>query len=480
MFKKIIPLMIVISSIQANNLVWLGGGGEPKKDTTIFDPTLRELAQAKQRTDLKLDIVFDGGHSETKKIISNEIKVPSKDFTAKNYEETIKGYLDKIKKGEIKKGEQLIVVMDTHGGDQTASRTGAENHKTHSIALAGGEIKDFTKITGERSTSMDKMLELTKVAKEFGVRLGIVDLSCHSGHSLSLANENTCVITSTGPNHFAYTTFANEFTKQIQKGKSLEDVFLDARKNSSDASFPMISNKTGKILNEKFYAPFSDYLHFKYDDSADKLTPLLFNLAQEDRLCKREESFQQLLKDIEQLEKITGSLKSKYAGEEDLVEELKKYKKIQDQLALKIKQLGFDKVNKVESISYSIKTKSGVVKKESENISWDTIMLMYPASSISYFEDLAKKATSPKEREANLLTAEKFKQIDKKRQEIYKLYPGLKEKGSITAEINKLQDELSKKASAVSQLSRKVYDFNYLSERKRAKDNFDPCSTIKF
>jgi len=481
MFKKIILSCLIIVQTEASQVVWLGGGGDPPTlPTTIFDTTLKNLAGAKERAGLKIDMAFDGGHGETQKIIANEVKVSNKDFNAKNYEDMISKYLAKIKSGEIKKGEQLIVVMDTHGGDNTPKRSGAEPHKTHSLALTGGGISDYTKISGDKSSSMDVMLELSKAAKDYGVKLGIIDLSCHSGHSINLANENTCVITSTGPNHFAYTSFANEFAKQIDKGKSLEEVFLDTRKNTSDASYPMISNKAGRILNDRYYSAFSDYLQYKHDDNADKLTPLVFDLAMDNNLCKREDSFSMLIKEIERFEKISGPLKSIYSGEERLLEELKSYKKIQDELVLKIKKMGFDKTSKKEKITFSIKLKNGKIKTESEDISWDSIISMYPTNSIPYFEDLAKKAETRKEREGHLLTAEKFKQIDKKRSEIYRDYPGLKNKSEILSDISKMQADLIKKAGLVSQLSRKFYDFKYLEEKRRTKDNFDPCSSIKF
>ena len=166
------------------------------------------------------DLAFAVRQEIVQKTYPQSFKVKNQRFTSKNYESAVESYIKKIETGAIKPGEKLMVILDTHGAAKTSA------HRTHSIATSGAEIKDYDNLGNNDHDSVDRLFDLAKIAEEKGVKLAILDFSCHSGNSLALANDKTCVISSSGPNHYGYSNFPATFYENMSTGKNLEDVFL--------------------------------------------------------------------------------------------------------------------------------------------------------------------------------------------------------------------------------------------------------------
>jgi hypothetical protein len=469
----ILSLYIYSLSIFATETLLLGGGGDPAGAKTIFDDSLRSLA--KKKSDLKLNInsYFNGGHSETEKILSSDVRVNNQAFTSKNYAAAVENYIKKIESGEIKPGEKLLVIVDTHGAEKTMG------NKTHSIAMSGTEISSYDNL-GSQNDSIDKLFDLSKIAEDKGIKLAILDFSCHSGNSLSLANKNTCVISSSGPKHYGYSNFPSTFYENMVPGKNLEEVFLQTRMNYSAPSFPMISTKAGQEVNQEIYELISPYINIVTENgAADKITPYLNSIFEGSNLCKRENDYSQLLKKIEGFQKISGVLRSRYNGGIDLVEELKSFKALQDSYIKKLEESGLPLLNKVETISYGQASNDGRSKKKSgpleEQLSWKEIVTQYPMSSRDYFQSELNKTRDPKERKDLKNTIDKFTQIDLKRQEILKKFPQIAQSNKSLGSLKSEHQKIWEKASKVSELANKYYDNLYREKSKTSNGESNPC-----
>lgn len=245
-----------------NHFLLLGGGGEPKRNYTIFDKEVENAGKFISSANWKSDTSFNGGHSQTEKILEQNFGKKGKGntpFSPESFAEKIQTYKDKILSGEIKPGDQLMLQVSSHGAISNGDGL------THSIAAGPGTPQDLENLQGAKTVSLDDLEQLSALAEEKGIKLAILDFSCHSGATQALANSKTCVITSTGKNHFAYSgnnsTFSATFTKAMEKGRSLEDVFLTAMENKKYASFPTISSQEGQAIHDQVY---------------DHMTPFLF------------------------------------------------------------------------------------------------------------------------------------------------------------------------------------------------------------
>lgn len=474
--KYLFLILISLNSFALETLV-LGGGGDPVGDKTIFDESLQTLFDKKNELNLKTNVVFDGNHSQTESIISRATGVPVKHFTEANYNNVVNEYIRKIESGEIKSGEKLLVYMDTHGGEKT------DGVETHPIAMGGTPIKDFSKIDGGKGRSMDVLAKLAEAAKAKNIKLAIMDFSCHSGNSIALANSNTCVITSSGPNHFGYTGFANYMLDEMKPGRSLEDAFLAARKRETMPSFPMISTDAGKKVSSDIYREISPYLFYKDQTngmSVDKLSPYMEKLLEKGNICEREMDFKSLINKFEVLEKLNGKLYSEFSGGAALVAKLKEYKKLQDGYLKELSDSGFALLNTKEKIYYGgKKDKNGkMVGQESSTETWQMILTAYDSGNLNYYREELKKKSSPKEKAEILKIVDKYNKIYARREEILKKYPKIlsyKETfDNMLANKNKLLD-LTRK---VAELANHYYTNAYNMQMNASKTS-EPCRDFK-
>lgn len=468
-------------SLNAFETLLLGGGGEPAGPETIFDGSLERLAEAKSRVPMNITASFNGGHSTTSAIIKNKIGVEHSPFTGVAYKKMIADAVKKINSGELKSGAQLMVIVDTHGGENDRQYGGKT--LTHSIALSGHKMESMTNVSGAGSASVDELLTLTEAAKEKGIKLAIIDVSCHSGNSLKLANSNTCVISGTGPNHFGYSTFTKSFYNEMVPGRNLEEVFLNARKNDVDHGFPMISTNTGIKLNEDLYKLMSPYLDNRHSASADKISTRISQEARGANSCSREAEFQKLLRQVESFEKIAGEATSRYSDLSLLKDELVSYKKLQDDLIDEMISLDYKLLDKEVAITYlGVNTKNGKpLQTTSKPMSVQDI-LNFPPGNLSYFEELIvglKKQSNRKEELYNMQdTVAKVKAILARQKELKIQSPNLEKSQDVLKNIDKLTETIQSKSFNVSQLSRKMYDFQY-AQLVKGDAAPNPCKDFK-
>lgn len=320
MSVKLLGLLVATFSLsvsaQSRYIAILGGGGEPKTDTTIFDTDVNAMTKfVSANPEWKTTLSFNGGHVKTEKIIQDNMgsyNVATQSFTRNSYEAIIKSYEDKINSGEIKPGDQLLLHINTHGATRNEAM-----EKTHVVSTAEGTLTNYDTLGGD-TVSLDRLDKLAKMAEQKGIKLAIIDQSCHSGNTLNLANKNTCVISGTGPNHYGYggggSTFNSRFNEKLAKGKSLEEVFLEARSDFYDMSFPMISSPQGQDIQKRIYDGITPYL-YNYDPKHDKLTPFLEKEMTSGEYCNADATHNKLIAEVNTLLTLSATAATKDAVE---------------------------------------------------------------------------------------------------------------------------------------------------------------------
>ncbi len=256
-------------------MAYLGGSGDPAGDTTIFDYKIRPLASfirsAERHAPMNVNVAFNGGHQVTESLLRENFQGRSiREFNRSSYEGIIAEYERKINSGTIRSGDQIMLMIDSHGSEPQP------NAKTHNIAAGREQVSSLLRFSGN-SVSLDRLESLTRLAEAKGVKLAILDFSCHSGATIPLGNSKTCVITASGPQSFAYggassSTFSNSFVNKLLSGRNLEDIYLMARANTTDMSFPMISTNEGKLVQDLLYPKLMKYLN-AHELTSDKFAP---------------------------------------------------------------------------------------------------------------------------------------------------------------------------------------------------------------
>ncbi|WP_413943743.1 hypothetical protein [Bdellovibrio sp. HCB-162] len=241
--KRIAPgflvLLVSFSAVAKKEVVFFGGGGEPKGDSTIFDAAYNNFAMFSSGG-WQARSYFNGGHAKSEAVAQKLFKGKNQPMTTKNMADEIANLKARIEKGDLKSGDQVMITIATHGLEKNKSQA------SHSIA------------TTDSSFNLDEIAKLRDLAEKKGVSLAIVDFSCYSGNTLSLGTDKTCVI-STAADTVAYNTSGDYMGRNFTPGRSLESAFLDGRSemNAVVPAAPQISTEAGrkayqltKILSE--------------------------------------------------------------------------------------------------------------------------------------------------------------------------------------------------------------------------------------
>lgn len=447
-----------------NYLGILGGGGEPAGNTTLFDDDLKFLSAFKSQN-WETTATFNGGHAYTESILEKNFPGTTS-FTADNFNNTIENYEKKILSGQITSSDQLMIVVDSHGAEKDSTK----QESTHKIILAGEAIVDYDK-AGKNSVSLDKLQRLTELAKEKNIKLAIVDLSCHSGLSLSLANSNTCVISATGPDNYAYNkspfTFPQLFLKNLSSEKNLESAFLEARKSFQDASFPMISTLAGTNTNDEIYDLQAPYLNIHLPNSHKFINFMKANLNSEQ--CLLNENEQSLNNLLNQITKINSNLISspEIVNFKIAVSEYNNY-----MLELKKK---FNALPKIPEDIIETCTKFTSQTTPQINCWKFTIKEILNLDPDIYLADLNRQLESPKEfiRASAKAGIENIAKIKEKKAELILQNPDYFKRDSFFNDQEQLDEKTKTLANNVSLASRDLYQVIY--KQKQNKTDPNPC-----
>lgn len=456
-------------------LIMLGGGGEPKnKPGTPFDPALGTLDSYLRGNEWRSVISFNGSNPQTEYIVSKGFPdaINKSSFTPNNYRAIIRNFEAQMKSGELKAGDQMLIMLASLGAMKTRGEL------THPIAI-GEAAEDINRndLAGVVTASMDAFKDLAALAKEKKVKLAIVDFSSHSGNTLALANERACVISASGPRHFSSSAFAENMIQGMKAGKTLEDVFLEARKNTRDAAFPMISSPEGQSLSRDLYPGITPYL-YQYDSNParDKLAVYLVDAASDAGYSARENEYAEMQKKLDVFQAAPN--KGNAADVAALKTLLAEYKLKQDQYinlarSLKLGELG--RREKFEGAA-EVGRKSHQMQLE---ISWKEI-LETDSDQIIRNVTSAKYSTNDAATQAQFQASiNMYSKVRAKREEILEMYPSLaNDEKKFQPQLKELEGSRSL-AKRIAAEEKPVYDSMYRSLRAKQPQN-NPCRDFVF
>jgi len=459
------PLFLLFFSFpllaQEKYLAIMGAGGEPKTSGTIFDQSLQLMGDfAKKNAHYKVDLRFNGGHKTTEQIARQQFANfdESNYFTIKSFEETIKNYEDQIQSGKITSKDQILIHINTHGSDKV--------NLTHMISTSEGTITDYDTL-GSQATVEKK-----------GVKLAIIDLSCHSGNTLALANSKTCVISGTGPNHYGFggsyaETFSNRFDSRLEKGKSLEEIFLAARSDHFDLSFPMISSPGGIEAQSKLYDPITPFLYF-YMPKADKFIPFIEEDFFKKNVCQIDEQHQTL---ISQTQSLLSTVK--YESTKDAIKEFQRavneYYAYLEELKQQMARSGYVVMkNRLSFCSSIAADPKQNIKEDKECVNYFTleqILTLNFDQIFSYYKEKSNKGT-PEEMAHNKAILESYKKAKTWKEYMIKENPQYAQISLFWSNLPQLEAKTEILARSVNKAQQKVY----LELYNRSKNSTpNPC-----
>lgn len=208
-----------------NRAFYFGGGGESKEKTsTIFDNSFYNFSLIEKRG-WEVKYLFDGSHSDSQKLLQG-VGAKGKPFSNKATIDTL-NEIEATLDNPNSKTEQVMIFLDTHG-----------------------DFKDGKYLVSTDEGDIDILPQLNRIkanAAKRKVKLGIVGGTCFSGNLLSLANENTCVITASPPDTIGFKSVTDQFSSLIAKGvRNLEELHLQSRVSINFmGGQPLISTSAG-------------------------------------------------------------------------------------------------------------------------------------------------------------------------------------------------------------------------------------------
>lgn len=478
-YKNLLFPALILSTTTlyaANHILVIGGGGEPVGTSTNFDRRIGQLGKNVQEANWKYEISFNGGHSTTEQILRTNYPspvAPVTDFTVEEYNRLLKDYKNKILSGKIKAGDQLMILTSSHGSAQ------AKGMVTHSISAKGGPITDYNSLKGSATVNLDHLAEIVKLTNERGIKLAIVDLSCHSGNTMALKKNapNTCIITSTGPIHYGFSgqsAFTEKFIQNLKAGTNLEEAFLKGRIQSSDPSYPMISTEANDQIVKDVYESITPYLYYT-DAKSDKLANYIVETANADLICKRENEFKKLISQIEKLQSVVTSTPNGFNAEA-LKDLLKNYKESQDQVLKASLAMGAYNLSKKEVFTLPANTKAIIGFKLEYN--WKELLELDIEKRIADYEKFKKFSSSSTAKADNQAAIDFLKIVNEKKQSIIRQHPKLKNfKENVTSLVTGMNNS-RKIAAQVALQERQFYEELY--RRKQNNQSNNPCREIVF
>lgn len=475
-------LTLTTASWGADHLLIFGAGGEAPKEDTIFDGGIKKLGEyVKANPALKIDLALNGGHVKTERLINESFPTAStkSNFLESDYDRLIDSYKLKIK-NDMLPGEQLMIFIDSHGALQE------KGSKAHKIATSEGTATNLNNLTGSTLVDLNKLSVLKKLAKDKGIKLAIIDSSCHSGSSLDLADDNTCVITATGPDHYGYAGFSESLVSAMKKGKNLEEVFLETRSMEKTPGLPMISTKVGVDINSALYEKITPFL-YSFDLDGDKLTPFLRANSSEYQQCIADQNFNSLISTINSVEEI-NTVANKVLAWTTTTKEvdlsylktlLTKYKTSLDLVRAKSRELGTDRLIKEELISVNIKSE-GYTSSVEHSFSWKDLITTDFDSLIGLEQRRLNNEANPANRASLLAMKTLYTQAKAKKESLIRAQPDLLTISSKEDSISSLIEANYWTVADIAKEERKLYSALYKNaQKKQLPSQPNPCRDFK-
>lgn len=473
-------LLLSFEALSADYLMYLGAGVEPDaSDDTMFDKTIGKIGTyVKSNPGIKVDIALNGGHYLTEQLIEDSFpEAESKSrFLESDYKRLIASYKLKLEKNEIKSGDQFMIYIDSHGAKKS------NTYKTHSISTSS----DSSDLQGATTVDLDQLEVLKNLAKNKGVKMAIIDNSCHSGNTLALADDNTCIISSTGPNHFGYGPFSERFSGSMERGRNLEEIFLSSRLNDRTPALPMISTKAGLEVNSSIYETITPFL-YNFEPAQDKLSEYLEENSTEEKQCAANKNFNSLFETINRIEslnsstnKILGSANPPQSNDlSKLKILLQEYKKSLDLVKNEVRQLDSKRLATKES--FQGQAKVGIFRVSIvHEYSWKELLEMDFDFLIQNIQDGMKGETDKSSLAEYKAMTSLYTLASAKKDELLAKHPDLLTIESKMEGVKNLIKSNYGMSVAIAKEERKLYSILYnKAQLNKAESQPNPCKNFK-
>jgi soluble cytochrome b562 len=267
----------------------------------------------------------------------------------------------------------------------------------------------------------------------------------------------------------------------MKRGKSLEDVFLDTRKSTTDNSYPMISTPEGIAINKDIYPNLTPYLYYyEADPNLDKMTNYLLEASTNGGLCTRKNQYDELQRQLESLRAASTLNMNKNIPEINRIKNLiAQYKEKQDRYISLARNWGTAELSHTETFSGT-----GTAGKKSStmtgNFTWQQ-MIETDYDGIIKNVTNAKKSTKDPFTQAQFQSSiEMHSKARDKKNEILSLYPNLKDyKQKFKEQVNEMQGTYAI-ANQIALEERKLYDSMYSNLRSEKKANKQSSACKEF
>lgn len=475
MSKALILFFITFNAFAENHMLFLGGGSEPQElETTIFDDEVKLMGTflEKNKKNWNAKVSFNGGHTKTEEYLRDGVEKvagANKPFTEQNFIALLEEYEQKIDSGQIKSGDQLLIYITTHGAQKT------EKEQTHKIGMSGKGATDLNTLEGADLVSMDQLQVLITKAEQKGIKLGVMDFSCHSGASLALKNPNTCIITASGPNHFGYASWGERFARNMWKGKNLEEIFLETFVDRYETAFPMISTNAGVAIQNQFYELLTPYLHYwKPKVHHQKLSTFLEDQVTKNKCEEADANF-------EQLAKLTSDMEAVFKKNKDEFRDFKKaitdYHNFQNKMKDDLKK--FD-INALKSKSEKVcvdyaESDDDLVIQSCTTYTMENLLNMNYENLKKFYRE--KAAKDPKEAAWSAASIQKLEKAEALKDKLLAENPGFLQYQTYYKSFPELEKKSWDMALKVSTELQKIYPILY-KEKAKADPAPNPCKNF--
>gem|GEM_PF-3933674 len=227
----VFSLAMLVTSVgfSKNHVVYFGGGLSSIPGDKAFDSTLKNAIEISKKSD------WDGDFYYRQNLPANLKEADAKNvklFSEQNFNQKLVDMLN-----ETKPGEQLLVVLATHG-----------------------DKKDRNLVVGSDTGQFDiKSLEnFIKQAEAKGIKLAIVGGTNFSGSLMKNKSDKTCIIANAPPDKVGAVGDTIELMKWLgaSGSKNLEEAYLQTRERLDEkaiGTMPMISTAAGAATDEMMY-----------------------------------------------------------------------------------------------------------------------------------------------------------------------------------------------------------------------------------
>ena len=229
-------VLIALPSWAATFAVYYGGADNADASEPIFELDFERFVKAAKLAGWQTQYFYGGSQAYPTSFQKAQVLTDGKvhAFTTKNFLDSLSQYKSDIESGGMKSGDQLLLFISTHG------------------PLIGGAEFSFMTVDGT-AFALSNLKILKETAARAGVRLAIVAETCGSGEVQKLADEKTCVVTSSAIKKLGYNTDSRLLTWMFQLPEviNLEDAYFRARRaGTMISSQPAISTKAGQFAQK--------------------------------------------------------------------------------------------------------------------------------------------------------------------------------------------------------------------------------------